>query len=94
MTVEEKDGGGAVVRFYRPGNSINAIVDCTPAGGSFALVMPDQKLGVVLDSLREGGSVRVYNAAGKEGLLVQASSDRGTKLTLSDKDGAVLFTRP
>ena len=94
MTVEEKKGGGATVRFYRPGNAVNAIVDCTPAGGSFGIVKPDQKLGIVLDSLPDGGSVSVYNGAGKEGVLIRASSGQGAKLTLSDKDGAVLFTRP
>ncbi len=89
MTVEEKEGGGATVRFYRPGNKVNALVDCTPAGGSFAVVTPDQKLGVVLDSLPDGGSVSVYNGAGKEGVLARASSGQGAKLTLSEKDGTV-----
>ncbi len=94
MTVEEKKDGGAMVWFYRPGNKVNAMVDCTPAGGSFALCMPDEKLGVVLDSLRDGGGVSIYNVAGKEGVLLRATTGQGTRLTLADKDGAVLFSKP
>jgi hypothetical protein len=94
ITVEEKKGGGAMVWFYRSGNKVNAMVDCTPAGGSFALCMPDEKLGIVLDSLRDGGGVSIYNAGGKEGVLLRATTGQGTRLTLADKDGAVLFSKP
>lgn len=94
LTIEEKKEGGATVWFYRPGSKVNAIVDCTPAGGSFALVTPDDKLGVVLDSLRDGGSVSIYNAEGKEGVLLRTTSSGGTKLTLADKDGTSLFSKP
>jgi len=93
MTVEEK-GGGAVVRFYRPGNNVSAIVDQTPAGASFGLVTPDAKLGVVLDSLADGGSMSIYNGAGKEGFHLRATTHNGTKVTLTDKDGTVLFSKP
>lgn len=94
MTVEEKAGGGAVVRFYRPGNRVSAIIDQTPAGASFGLITPDDKLGIILDSLVDGGSVSIYNASGKEGALLRAATHNGAKFTLTDKDGTVLFSKP
>jgi hypothetical protein len=94
MTVEEKKEGGAIVWFYRSSSKVNAIIDCTAVGGSFALTTPDQKLAVVLDSLPDGGSVSLFNAQGKEGVLAKTTSSEGTKLTLTDKDGKSLFSKP
>jgi hypothetical protein len=94
MTVEEKEGGGAVVWFYRPGNNVNAIIDSSPAGASLALVTPDGKLGVVFDSVVDGGSISIHNSAGKGGALLRATTHNGTKFTLTDKDGTVLFSKP
>lgn len=97
MTVEEKRGGGAQVWFYRADKKVNAILDCTAVGASFGLYTPDEKPGMILDAIRDGGTITLYNTVAgvsKEGVLIRASINQGTKLSLSDKDGEVLFTKP
>jgi hypothetical protein len=92
MTVEEKKDGGAQVWFYRPGNEVNGIIDCTPAGGSFSLHSPDGKAGLSLDSLRDGGSFYIFTPPAKaeaerQGVLLWATSSQGTKMRLRDTSG-------
>src|SRR5262245_22455606 len=99
MTVQEKREGGANVWFYREGNNVSAIIDCSPVGGSFGLVTPDGKHGLILDSIRDGGAISIYHAppgdaASREGARLQVSGNQGTKFSLADKDGTVLFSKP
>jgi hypothetical protein len=93
MAVEE-DKDGAVVRFYRSGNKIGAMLDCSPAGTSFALHSPSEKMCVVLDSHIDGGSMNMYNGEGKEGVKLWTTTGENTKMTLTDKSGGVLFSLP
>jgi hypothetical protein len=93
MAVEE-DGDGAVVRFYRSGKKIAAMLDCSPAGTSFALFSPSEKMCVVLDSLVDGGGMTMYNGEGKEGVLLKTTTGQNMQMTLTDKSGKVLFALP
>jgi hypothetical protein len=96
MTVEEKREGGAVVRFYRPGNRASVIIDQTGAGASVGLVGPDDKLGTVLDSLHDGGGLSVYSGTPSREVVLLRSSPQagGTHLRLADPTGKVLYSRP